>query len=104
MAFEALQSTGSYRFDFGSSARRRRVAAVSLLRSERGFVTDRSGRIARQPNAAGNPQPVAPVGLAELNGWPMDSILAHLNGLAEPSLLTMINEAKTVKGLNAPRL
>lgn len=65
------------------------------------ITSDRSGRIARQPKPA---QPAAPPTLVELNGWPMESILARLNELAEAPLLALVNEAKTVKGLNAPRL
>jgi hypothetical protein len=65
------------------------------------ITSDRSGRIARQPKPA---EPAAPPTLAELNGWPMESILARLNELAEAPLLALKNEAKTVKGLNAPRL
>ncbi len=34
----------------------------------------------------------------------MESILARLNELAEAPLLALKNEARTVKGLNAPRL
>jgi hypothetical protein len=81
------------------------AAQGSLPGQPGGLVTrDRSGRIARQPKSAGSPQPAASPGLTELNGWPMDSILARLNELAEAPLLALINEAKTVKGLNAPRL
>ena len=74
----------------------------TLAGSPRPPITgDRSGRIARQPKPA---QPAAPPTLVELNGWPMESILARLNELAEGPLLALKAEARTVKGLNAPRL
>src|SRR5262249_34676779 len=63
-----------------------------------------TGRIARQPDPPAPPPPAAAPTLKELNGWPMENILARLNDLAEAPLLALINEAKTVQGLNAPRL